>query len=248
MVHLGGDEVDLHCYDENPAIQQFMKDHNLTSYKEMVSFHIAKVREILTGIDSGKQALYWSNVDTFYQKYKAGDILMYWDEGNNIQKLKQTYPDNFFVMAPVDYYYLDCSYGNKYGGNSWCDPMKTWFRIYSFEPSDYLNDGSILGSEVPVWSEIMSDQCIHAKIWPRAASMPDKHWSAKGPTDLVALSQRLNHFNTYLTERLNLPTSSITGQWCESYAEHCFGAEVPKARPSLYESSPTSSKVSTPDL
>ena len=84
-------------------------------------------------------------------------------------------------MTPVDYYYLDCSFGNKYGGKSWCDPMKTWVRIHSFEPSDYKNrTDSILGSEVPVWSEIMSEQSIHEKIWPRAAAMTDKLW---GPID-----------------------------------------------------------------
>jgi hexosaminidase len=64
-------------------------------------------------------------------------------------------------MTPVDYFYLDCSFGDKYGGESWCDPMKTWARIHAFEPSKYLNDTRMLGAAAPVWSEIMSDQSVH---------------------------------------------------------------------------------------
>ncbi len=50
----------------------------------------------------------------------------------------------------------------------------------------------MLGAEVPVWSEIMSEQSVHEKIWPRAAAMSDKLWA---PLDtnknyLVGLAQR----------------------------------------------------------
>lgn len=48
-------------------------------------------------------------------------------------------------MVVGDAYYLDCGRGNKYGANSWCDPFKTWWYIYQFEPEDHLNDGSVLG-------------------------------------------------------------------------------------------------------
>lgn len=129
-------------------------------------------------------------------------------------------------MAPVDYYYLDCSFGNEYGGESWCDPMKTWWRIYQFEPSDYLNDTAMLGSEVPVWSEIMSDQSVHAKIWPRAAGMADKLWAPKQPFDLVPVAQRQIHLTEYLRAR-GTPASPISGSWCEAFPEHCFAQYKP---------------------
>lgn len=51
MVHLGGDEVDTTCYDENPYIQTFMAKHNITSYDELVVLHMTKVREQLTAIN-----------------------------------------------------------------------------------------------------------------------------------------------------------------------------------------------------
>jgi hypothetical protein len=109
--------------------------------------------------------------------------------------------------------------------------MKTWWRIYSFEPSDYLNDTRMLGSEVPVWSEIMSGESIHAKIWPRAAAMADKLWSPKVKIDLVAITQRQTHFKDYLINR-GTPASPISGRWCEVNAEHCFGLHNITSSPS----------------
>ena len=68
--------------------------------------------------------------------------------------------------------------------------MKTWWRIYSFDVSDYITDDSVLGAEVPVWSELMNEDAVHQKVWPRAAAMADRHWGEKLPVDLVAITQR----------------------------------------------------------
>lgn len=121
-------------------------------------------------------------------------------------------------MAPGDVYYLDCGFGNKFGNDGWCDPFKTWLHIYRFEPSDYMNDGSILGSEVAVWSEIMDDSNVHVKVWPRGAAMSDKMWGQKTPLDLAAVVKRLNAFGEYLNDR-GIPTSPITGRWCEPFTD-----------------------------
>jgi len=158
MIHLGGDEVLQSCFNENPDLKaKFMKDLNLNTYNELVVYHMNKTRDLLTKVNKSKRALYWSNEDTFYQKYQEGDILVYWGVSASISQLKTIYPNNSYVMAPGDYYYMDCGFGNKYGENAWCDPFKSWWRIYSFEPSAYYNDTSILGSEIATWSELNGD-------------------------------------------------------------------------------------------
>ena len=228
MIHLGGEEIDETCFDENPGIKDFMNKRGIKTYSELIVSHITKVRAMLSTMNAKKRAIYWSNPDTFYQKYANGDILMYWGEStDNMTAFFETYPNQLYVMSPVDYFYLDCSFGNKYGGKSWCDPMKTWARIHAYEPSVYNKGKQILGAEVPVWSEIMSDQSVHEKIWPRAAAMSDKMW---GPLDnstnyLVGVAQRQIAFGDFLTAR-NIPVSHITGRWCEIYTERCFSKHV----------------------
>ena len=167
-----------------------MQQRRLKTYEDLVNYHMRVVRSQLEQIDENKRALYWSNEDTFYQRYRPNDTLVYWGDAANIHNMTSIYPEQTFVLAPVDHYYLDCSYGNPYGGRSWCDPMKTWWTIYQFEVSDYINTTAALGAEVPIWSEIMNEEAVIQKAWPRAAAMGDKHWAPKVPTDLAAVTRR----------------------------------------------------------
>jgi hexosaminidase len=47
MIHLGGDEVDQKCFDENPNIQNFMRYHQISDYGKLVVMHIEKARQLL---------------------------------------------------------------------------------------------------------------------------------------------------------------------------------------------------------
>lgn len=226
MIHLGGDEVIQDCFDENPAIQDFMKDNNLKDYNALVVYHMARTRYLLQNLNSDKVALYWSNEATFYQQYKEGDILVYWGESANIKQLKDIYPKNKYVLAPGDYFYMDCGFGNKYGNNAWCDPFKTWWHMYSFEPTDYFTDDSILGAEIATWSELNHEYNIHVKTWPRGAAMADKLWGEKKDTDLSAIALRQNTFGVYLNEH-GIPTSPVTGRYCEVFGDDCFAKYQP---------------------
>jgi hexosaminidase len=188
-----------------------MKNHNLLTYDDLVVYHMARARYLLTNMNKTKRALYWSNPETFYQEYRDDDVLVYWGESKNITDLPTIYPKQKYVMAPGDYYYMDCGFGNKYGENAWCDPFKTFLTIYSFEPTDYINGTSVLGAEIATWSELNGDQNLHAKTWPRGAAMADKIWSQKPSSiDLVGVSQRQTVFANYLNAR-GIPTSSVNG-------------------------------------
>lgn len=52
-----------------------MKELGITTYYELISYHIAKTRDILSAINENKKAMYWSNEDTFYMIYKSGDVV-----------------------------------------------------------------------------------------------------------------------------------------------------------------------------
>lgn len=227
LIHLGGDEVDTKCFDENANLQTWMNQQGIANYSELVITYLAKARTLLS---PAKRAIYWSDEGSFYQRYKDGDVLMYWGSSKNMNNLTTLYPKLSYILSPVDYYYLDCSFGNPYGGNSWCDPMKTWWRIYSFEPSDFLpqEDPRVLGTEVPIWSEIMNEDALFEKIWPRAAAMADKIWAPKSEVDLVSLVQRQVAFRDYINAR-GIPATFISGVWCEMIPEHCFAKHVSKS-------------------
>ena len=186
-----------------------------------------ETRNIIREINSQKIGVYWCNEDTLDQKYQDGDMLVYWGYANNIQMMFDTYPNKSYVFATGDYYYMDCGFGNKYGSKAWCDPFKTFWTIYQFEPSQHSNSSSIFGSEIATWSELNGDENIHIKTWPRGAAMADKIWGPLVETDLIKIVERQVMFATYLNNR-GIPTSPVTGRYCEAFAEHCF-EKVPSA-------------------
>jgi len=65
-----------------------MMDHGIASYQALITWYLNKTRGILTNVNSNKTALYWSNEATFYMRYKAGDVLVFWGNSSNIQILK----------------------------------------------------------------------------------------------------------------------------------------------------------------
>lgn len=75
--------------------------------------------------------------------------------------------------------YLDCGRGNPIGSNRfWCDPFKTWYRIYKFNPLRYSNE-KLLGVTAPLWMETVSPEELDSMIFPRAISLALRLWNAK---------------------------------------------------------------------
>ena len=90
LIHLGGDEVDRSCFDENPNLKTWMTQHGIATYDDLVNMHLAKARSLLP---EGKRAIYWSDEGSFYQKYRDGDVLMYWGSSKNMKNLTEIYPN-----------------------------------------------------------------------------------------------------------------------------------------------------------
>lgn len=61
-----------------------MIDNNLADYPALINYYLARARDLLTTINPNKRALYWSNDDTFYMKYKDQDVLVFWGASTSI--------------------------------------------------------------------------------------------------------------------------------------------------------------------
>eukprot|EP00829_Urostomides_striatus_P014287 TRINITY_DN4168_c0_g1_i2.p2 TRINITY_DN4168_c0_g1~~TRINITY_DN4168_c0_g1_i2.p2 ORF type:complete len:209 (-),score=34.43 TRINITY_DN4168_c0_g1_i2:91-717(-) len=201
-----------------------MKKNNIENYNDLQSYYIGRLRGMISQIDESRRAVYWSDESTFKLKYKSDDILQYWGKSANISKLAQLYPTNKFILSPYDYFYLDCGLGGPFGGNAWCGDYKTWVRMYIFEPTDFgLEESKILGGEACAWSEVMNNDNVESRIWPRAMSLAETLWEQKRTQEvnLPELVKRLDAFSRKLN-KLKIPTTGITGQYCEIHAQECF--------------------------
>mmetsp|Transcript_4865 Transcript_4865/g.4741 ORF Transcript_4865/g.4741 Transcript_4865/m.4741 type:complete len:116 (+) Transcript_4865:1305-1652(+) len=113
--------------------------------------------------------------------------------------------------------------GNKYGGESWCDPFHTWWEIYILEPTDYLSANQILGGEVTMFAELVNDFVIDWKIWPRAAAMAQRYWNQNLPLNLTGLVSSLNALVNSMNSQ-GIGAGPIDSNYCNLNTNICFGS------------------------
>jgi len=223
-IHLGGDEVMRNCWDEHPDIKEFMKKNNILDYAALFVYYIKRVREMMSEIDPKRKVIYWTAENEFKYKYPIGDVLQYWGHSKNIDKMKDLYPMNKFIFSPYDFLYLDCGYENPYGWNAWCGDFKTWTKMYNFEPTNYsIPESKILGAEACAWAELINEDNIENKLWPRVVALAAILWEPRRnkDADLVNLVKSLTEFNKKLNQ-IGIRTSPITGHYCELNSHECF--------------------------
>eukprot|EP00826_Nyctotherus_ovalis_P016978 TRINITY_DN1495_c0_g1_i3.p1 TRINITY_DN1495_c0_g1~~TRINITY_DN1495_c0_g1_i3.p1 ORF type:complete len:582 (-),score=71.05 TRINITY_DN1495_c0_g1_i3:46-1638(-) len=223
-VHLGGDDVKTECWDKIPDIKQFMKEHNLSNYEELITYHFNREHEILKDLNASKKVVRWLSDRKSEVKYSPEAILHYRGLSQNIPRLKDLYPKNKFIMSPIDFVHTDCGNENAYGGKASCTPFHTWSKMYNFEPTNYnLPQDRVLGGAVCAFSEALNEDSVEAKVWPRAAAFAAALWEPRrsGKADLQKLVLGIVKMSKEL-KRIGAGTSPITGKFCELGENECF--------------------------
>jgi hexosaminidase len=224
MVHLGGDEVQESCWDERPSIKEYMKQHNIPDYKALMSHYIERERKVVQEVSPSKKLVQWICENESKIKYGEDEVLQYWGHSDNITKIAARFPKNKFILSPHNYAYLDCGYESITGKNCWCGEFNTWTHMYHFEPTNFgIAKDKILGGEVCAWAEVINDDNIENKLWPRSAAYAAAFWEPPRPAipDLPRLADSLDNFSKHLNA-LGISTSPITGEYCERDPEECF--------------------------
>ena len=187
--HIGGDEVNGKQWDANPKIREFMRVHSLKNNQELQQYFTLRVQKIVSK----------------HQKLMVG-----WDEilGPGMPKDKVVIQswrgqDSLAAAAKQGYsgvlssgYYLDAM-----------APAKKYYSVDAMSNADAtLNldqQKRILGGEACMWAEFITDDNIDSRIWPRAAAISERLWSAPQVQDVHSMYIRLSAMSQYL-EQLGL--------------------------------------------
>ncbi|MEI7596892.1 MAG: family 20 glycosylhydrolase [Bacteroidota bacterium] len=183
-MHIGGDENNGNQWNHNPVIQQFIKDKKLDGNHGLQAYFNQKLYKILN--KNGKKMIGWDEImspqlpkDILIQSWRGKDAM--------INAAKQGIPS---ILS--NNYYIDLN-------------QPTWFHYQNDPlPSDIeLNDEQkkiILGGEATMWSELVTDETIDSRIWPRTAAIAERLWSAESVKDPVDMYFRLEKINILLEE------------------------------------------------
>ena len=183
--HIGGDEVNGKQWDANPEIQKFMHAHKLKNDQELQQYFTLQVQKIVS--KHHKEMVGWDEIltpgmpkDIVIQSWRGQESLA--------EAARQGYrgilSSGYYLdgMAPASQHYA-------------VDPMANADATLTPEQQKL-----ILGGEACMWAEFISDENIDSRIWPRAAAVAERLWSAQQVRDVDSMYRRLDAVSVQLDE------------------------------------------------
>ena len=175
--HIGGDEVNGKQWDANPKIREFMRVHNLKNNQELQQYFTFRVQKIVSR----------------HQKIMVG-----WDE-----ILAPGMPKDIVIQSWRGQDSLAAAAKQGYSGilssGYYLDAMASAEKYYSVDPMSNADSAlnvdqqkRILGGEACMWAEFVTDDNIDSRIWPRAAAISERLWSASNVQGVKSMYIRLS--------------------------------------------------------
>lgn len=213
----GGDEINVPCYMEDPVVNASTANLN-----DSISTFVSGLHTTLRS--AGKTPVVWEEMVLDHPVALGNDtVVMVWISSENAKLVVE---QGFRVVhAASDYLYLDCGHGGWVGnftlGASWCDPYKTWQKIYSFDP--YANitaeqEHLVVGGDALLWTEQANPGSMDSYIWPRAAAAAEVFWTGAATAngvlrDVDEALPRLHDWR-YRAVGRGLGAVALQPEWC----------------------------------
>ncbi|XP_052015895.1 beta-hexosaminidase subunit beta isoform X2 [Apodemus sylvaticus] len=131
FIHLGGDEVEFHCWATNPNIQNFMKKKGFgTDFRRLESFYIKKILDMITSLK--KRSIVWQEVFDDKVELQPGTVVEVWKNENYLSELQHVTAAGFPAILSAPWYLDLISYGQD------------WRNYYIAEPLSFIGLGQAL--------------------------------------------------------------------------------------------------------
>jgi hexosaminidase len=182
--HIGGDENSGEEWDKNAEIQAFMKKQGFKTNDELQKYFNQQLLKILSR--NGKKMMGW---DEILQPGLPKDIVIQSWRGmaNMVDAAKKGYQT---ILS--NGYYIDLSQSAAFHYMN--DPLPDTVNL------DEQQTKCILGGEATMWSEIISEETVDSRIWPRTAAIAERLWSPSSVTDVDDMYRRLDIVSIQLEE------------------------------------------------
>ncbi|KAK9765864.1 Glucosamine-6-phosphate isomerase (Glucosamine-6-phosphate deaminase) (GNPDA) (GlcN6P deaminase) [Basidiobolus ranarum] len=229
FIHIGGDEVRFECWMSSESIRNYMSAKGFNDYNQILMPFLDKTHGWIR--ENKKIPITWQEAVTHHNLTVPKDTLIeVWLGPEYTKKVAaQGYP---VLASSNDYWYLDCGHGDFVGGDeksiSWCDPYKTWQRVYSYDLLANLTESeakNIWGGEVLLWTEQADFTNLDRYLWPRTSAAAEVLWSGskdqKGNTRTLLDAQlRLHEVRNRLVRR-GIMAEPLQPLWCARNPGRC---------------------------
>jgi len=174
--HAGGDECDVKEWEGNPRIQDFMRAHAIKDGAAMQVLFTAKIQKIIAG--RKKIMVGWDEV---LQPDTPKDVVIQsWRGPNSLAEAAR----NGYRGVLSSGYYIDLN--QSAAEHYLVDPLGESAATLTSD-----QQARVLGGEATMWTDIVSDENMDNRIWPRTAAIAERLWSPQQVQDVGSMYQRL---------------------------------------------------------
>jgi hexosaminidase len=183
--HTGGDECDFHQWEGDPRIQKYMRARAIKDGAALQAIFTSRVEKIVA--DHQKIMMGWDEV---LQPGTPKDVVIQsWRGPKSLAEAARN--GNRGVLSSGYYIDLNQSASEHYLVDPLGDTSAT-----TLTPDEKAR---ILGGESTMWTDIVSDENLDNRVWPRTAAIAERLWSPQRTQDVDSMYRRLAVVSQKLT-------------------------------------------------
>ncbi|HTD97916.1 MAG TPA: family 20 glycosylhydrolase [Mucilaginibacter sp.] len=185
-MHIGADENNGMAWKLNPAIVAWMKEHNIQSTDELQRYYVQRIYEILK--KHNRQLIGWEEI--YNDKLPADAIVHKWIPS-----------DNGMIKSFGKASELAAHHTVLVSEGFYTDVFMPAYIYYNNPALAGADDPNIWGGEAAQWTELVDNDNIDARIWPRTGAIAERLWSPARVNDVEDMYRRMFALSSQLDEQ-----------------------------------------------
>ena len=216
VFHVGGDEVAKGVWDGNAGVKALMAREHLADDHAVETYFHRRVQAILHR--HGKTMIGWEEIANGPGVAKDA-IVQAWQTSNvtadaTAKGYRTVVSAGYYLdlLMPAAFHYAidptdtaSAGFAPEFAdGLRKLNPLLAGFvtdAMIAFPRPPLTPDQEklVLGGEAPLWGEIVDDELVDQRLWPRAAALAERFWSANSVRDPADMYRRLGSVSDLLT-------------------------------------------------
>lgn len=192
-VHFGGDEVNHSLWEKAPHIKAIMEEKGMKSVKEVQSYFVTRVSEIIRS--KGKKPVGWNDILSDAKNLPKSAHIMSWIGGSAVKDAaKYGFPT---IATPSSHVYFDIRQGTPDDGllADLSYPYAISLqKVYEYDPAAGLSkeeQAYLLGVQANMWPAVPQKvKDINVQNFPRLLALAEIAW-ADAEKDYAAFTRRM---------------------------------------------------------